>query len=275
MLTQSAVLGTGTSHDNSESSGTSTAKAGSTSYLPWSGPALHGGVLSHGYLEVGQIPPWPVKQSPVYHHAAIGRYGVNTPISGSVHLQPVIGYEPYSWKALGIDNDERPTLSPEIREILQKYSPKTQGMFRKHLPVSEASTAAGRDGTAALDPSDTPISEGQSTFSSSNAIARHESFLPHNKAVSRKRGHRYDCETAQKLDGSRDPQYVQVFPQEPGESTWPHEKFELPYVGYKRQFGDTDAGSIQQERERGPVTPTRQTAIAKSRLPPKGWFSSL
>lgn len=288
MLTQSAVLGTGTSHGNGESSQTSAAEAGSTSYLPWSGPALHGGVLSHGYLEVGQVPPWPVKKSPVYHLAAIGRYGVDTPISGPGHLQPGIGYEPFSRKPLGIDGNERPPLSPEIRELLRNYSPKTQGMFRNHLPANEASTVVGHHGAIVLDPSDIPTSKGQSTFSSSKTISQHKSVPPRNKAALQKLSHRHEYETAQEPEGSRDPQKkskdtdmvsnlqrVEVFAQEPGDSTRPQGIVELPYVSYKRRFGDTDAGSTQQELEKVPVIPTRQVAVAKSRLPQKGWFSPL
>jgi hypothetical protein len=286
MLTRSAVLGTGTSHGNGESSQTSTAKSRSTSYLPWSGPALHGGVLSHGYLEVGQVPPWPVKQSPVYHLAAIGRYGVDTPVSGPGHLQPGIGYEPFSRKPLGTNDNERPTSSLEIREILQKCNPKTQGMFCKHLPANEASTAVGHHGAVALDPDDTPNSKRHSTFSSSKTIAQHESVPPSNKAASRKRGHRYENKTAQEPEGSQDPQkkskttgmvsnlqYVEVFAQEPDDSTKSQGMAELPYLSYKRRFGDTDAGSTQQNLENIPVMPTRQISVATSRLLPKGWFS--
>ena len=282
MLTQSSVLGTGISHGNGESSQTPTAKAGSTSYLPWSGPALHGGVLSHGYLEVGQVPPWPVKQSPVYHLAAIGRYGVDTPVSGPGHLKPGIGYEPFSRKPLGIGDSERPLLSPEIREILRKHSPKTKGMFRKPLPANEASTAVGHYGAVSLDPSDIPDSKGQSTFSSSKKIAQHESVPPRNKVASRKRDHRYDYETAQEPQGSRDRQkkskatgvvsnlqYVEVFAQKPGDSTRPQGMVELPYMG-KRRFGDMDTGSTQQDLEKVSVIPARQITVAKSRLPPKG-----
>jgi hypothetical protein len=288
MLTQSSVLGTGTSHGNgefsrssttkAESSQSSTAKAESTSHLPWSGPALHRGVLSHGYLEVGQIPPWPVKQSPVYHLAAIGRYGIDTPVSGPGHLQPGIGYEASSWKPLGIDDDERPDLSPEIREILRKYSPKTHGIFRKHIPASEASIAAGRRGGVALGHDDLPNCEGQSTLMSSKTTAQHESFPPYSKVASQKRGHRYE-----EPEGSRDSQknsrstlmgseiqYPQVSAQGPSESRRLQEKFELPYVGHKRRFGNMDTGSTQQDLEKVPVTPTRQIAVAKSRLPPKG-----
>jgi hypothetical protein len=268
MLTRSAASDTNTSHRNGGSNLTSANKAASIAHHPWTGPILHGGVVSHGYLEVGQIPPWPVKQSPVYHLAAAGRYGIDTPVSAPAHLQPGTGYEPMTPIPLGIDNNERPPLSPDIRNVLRKYE----------------SIAIGRSGTDTPRISDAlSVSEGRPTCSGSKDVAPHKRFPASTEAVSRKPGHKHKHAVAQQpenLSESQkkskpalmvsDPQHVQLTMQDLGKSKRLQDTFELPYVGYKRRLRDMNAGLIQQDVEKMPVTPTGQIAIAKSKLPPKG-----
>jgi hypothetical protein len=268
MLTKFAALDTKTSHGNGGSSLTPANKAASIARHPWTGPVLHGGVISHGYLEVGQIPPWPVKQSPVYHLAAAGRYGIDTPVSAPAHLQPGTGYEPMTRIPLGIDYNERPLLSPGIRNVLRKYESIAIGCSGADTPrISDALS----------------VSEDRPTCSGSKDVARHKKFPASTEAVSRKHSHKHEYAFTQQPGSSSEsqkkseparmvskPQRVQLTTQELGESKRPQDTFELPYMGYKRRIRDMNAGLIQQDLEKMPVTPTRQIAIAKSRLPPKG-----